>query len=88
MLLLAHVPESCLEEVGHGGTLLIKMAKVPLNDFLYLNRLALSSFTEVGSQFSDQDSRLRPVVEKAKKFSTLQYPRSISVTLAILTSKV
>ena len=39
-------------------------------------------------QFSNQDSRLGPVIEKAKKLSTLQYPRSISVTSAILISKV
>ena len=29
----------CTEEVGHGWTLLIKMAEVTLIDFLYLNRL-------------------------------------------------
>ena len=34
------------------------------------------------------NSRLGPVIEKAKKLSTLQYPRSISVTSAILISKV
>ena len=68
------------EEVGHGRTLLSKMAEVTLIDFLYLNRLALSTFTEVGPQFSNQDSRLGPVIEKAKKLSTLQYPRSIGVT--------
>ena len=64
------------------------MAEVTLIDFSYLNRLALSTFTEVGPQFSNQDSRLGPVIEKAKKLSTLQYPRSISVTSAILISKV
>ena len=64
------------------------MAEVTLIDFLYLNRLALSTFTEVGPQFSNQDSGLGPVIEKAKKLSTLQYPRSISVTSAILISKV
>ena len=57
------------EEVGHGRTLLIKMAEVTLIDFLYLNRLALSTFIEVGPQFSNQDSRLGPVIEKAKKHS-------------------
>ena len=46
------------------------------------------ALTEVGPQFSNQDSRLGLVVEKAKKLSTLQYPRSISVTTAILISKV
>ena len=64
------------------------MAEVTLIDFSYLNRLALSTFTEGGSQFSNQDSRLGQVIEKAKKLSTLQYPRSISVTSAILISKV
>ena len=39
------------EEVGHGWTLLIKMAEVTLIDFSYLNRLALSTFTEVGPSF-------------------------------------
>ena len=48
----------------------------------------LSTFTEVGPQFANQDSRLGPVREKAKKLSTLQYPKSISVTSAILISKV
>ena len=64
------------------------MVEVTLIDFSYLNRLALSTFTEVGPQFSNQDSRLGSVIEAAKKLSTLQYPRSISVTSAILTSKV
>ena len=40
------------------------MAEVTLIDFPYLNRLALSTCTEVGSQFSNQDSRLGPVMEK------------------------
>ena len=39
------------EEVGHGWTLLIKMAEVTLIDFSYLNRLALSTFTEGGPSF-------------------------------------
>ena len=64
------------------------MAEVTLIDFSYLNRLVRSTFTEVGPQFSNQDSRLGQVIEKAKKLSTLQYPRSISVTSAILISKV
>ena len=34
--------------------------------FSYLNRLALLTFTEMGPQFSNQDSRLGPVIEKAK----------------------
>ena len=51
-------------EVGHGWTLLNEMAEVSLIDFSYLNRLALSTFTEVGPQFSNQDSRLGPVIEK------------------------
>ena len=51
------------EEVG---TLLIKMAEVTLIDFSYLSRLALSSFTEVGPQFSNKDSRLGTVIEKLK----------------------
>ena len=55
---------------------------------MYLNRLALSTFTEVEAQFSNQDSRLRPVIEKAGKLSILQYPRSITVTSAILINKV
>ena len=46
------------------------------------------TFNEVGPQFSNQDSRLGPVIEKAKKLSTLQYPRSTSVSLAILISKL
>ena len=69
-------------------TLLIKMAEVTLIDFSYLDRLALSTCTGVGAQFSNQDSRLEPVKEKAKKPSTLQYPRSISVTSAVLSSTV
>ena len=68
------------EDVGHGWVLLIKMAKVTLIDFSHVNRL-LSTFTEVGPQFSNQDSRLGPVIEK---LSILQNPRSISVTSAIL----
>ena len=64
------------------------MAEVTLIDFSYLNRLALSTFTEVGPQFLNQDSRLGPVIVKAKKLSILQYPRSISMTSAILISKV
>ena len=67
-------------KVGHGWTLLIKMAEATLTThFSYLNRLALSTFTEVGPQFSNQDSRLGSVIEKAKKLSILQYPRSITV---------
>ena len=58
------------------------MAEVTLIDFSYLSRLALSTFTKVGPQFSNQDSRLGPVIENAKKLSTLQYPRSISMTSA------
>ena len=42
----------------------------------------------MGPQFSNQDSRLGPVNEKAKKLSTLHHPRSISVTSAILNCKV
>ena len=61
------------------------MAEVTLIDFSYLNRLALSTSTEVGPVFK---SRLGPVIEKAKKLSILQHPRSISVTSAILISKV
>ena len=64
------------------------MAEVTLIDFSYLNTLALSTFTGVGPQFSNQDSRLGPVVEKAKKLSNLYYPRSISVISAILISNV
>ena len=66
------------------------MAEVTLIDFSYLNRPALSTFTEVGPTFSNQDSRLgQLVIEKAKKLSTLQYPRSnISVTSAILSNHV
>ena len=63
------------------------MAEVIQIDFSYLNRLALSTFTEVGPQFSNQDSRLQPVIEKAEELSTLQYPRSISVTSVVLISK-
>ena len=47
------------------------------------HRLALLTFNEVGPQFSNQDSRLGPVNEMAKKLSTLHHPRSISVTSAI-----
>ena len=50
-----------------------KMAEVSLIDFSYLNRPALSTFTKLGFQFSNQDSGLGPVIEKAKKLSTLQY---------------
>ena len=64
------------------------MAEITLIDFSCLNRLALSNFTEVGPHFSNQDSRPGSGIEKAKKLSTLQYPRSISVTSAILISKV
>ena len=63
------------------------MAEVTLIDFSHLNRLALSTFTEVGPQFSIQDSRLRPVIEKAKKLSTLQNMRSISVASAFILVK-
>ena len=38
-----------------------------LSQILYLKRLALSTFTEKGPSFSTQDSRLGPVIEKAKK---------------------
>ena len=41
----------CQEEVGHGWTLLIKMAEITLIDFSYLNRLAVLSFTEMGPSF-------------------------------------
>ena len=34
-----HAHGGCSEEVGHGWTLLIKMAEVTLIDFSYLNRL-------------------------------------------------
>ena len=64
------------------------MAEVTLIDFSYLNRLALSTFTEEGAQFSNQDSRLGPVIEEAKRLSISQYPRSISVTSTSLISKV
>ena len=66
------------------------LAEVTLIDFSYLNRLVLSTFTEVGPQFSNQDTRLELVIEKVtcKKLSTLKYPRSISVTSALLISKV
>ena len=47
----------------HGWTLLIKMAEVTLIDLSYLN--TLSTFIEAGPQFSNQDSRLGPVIEKA-----------------------
>ena len=40
-----------------------------LIDFSYLNRLAFSTFTEVGPKSSNQDSRLGPVIEKATKLS-------------------
>ena len=43
------------------------MAEVTLIDFSYLNRIALSAFTEVGPHFSNQDSRLGPLTEKVKK---------------------
>ena len=46
----------------------LKMAEVTLIDFSYINRLALSTFTEVGPQFSNQDSRLGPVIEKLRRF--------------------
>ena len=61
------------------------MAEATLIDFSYLNRLALSTFTEVGPQFSNQDSRLGPVIEKSKSF--LPCNRSISVTSVVLISK-
>ena len=59
---------------------MVELYEVTLIDFSYLNRQALSTFTEVGPQFSNQDSRLGPVIEKATKLSILQYPRSVSVT--------
>ena len=58
------------------------MAEVTLIDFSSLNRLTLSTFTEGGPMFSNQDSRLDPVT---KNNSTLQYP--ISVTSVVLISK-
>ena len=57
-----HLDCVLLQRVGHG--LLIKMAEVTLIDFSYLNRLALLTLTEVGPQFSNQDSRLAPVIKK------------------------
>ena len=42
------------EEVGHGWTLLIKMAEVTLIAFSYLNRLALLTFTEGGPVFKSR----------------------------------
>ena len=38
------------------------MTEVTLIDFSYLNRLALSTFTEGGPQFLNQDSRLGQVI--------------------------
>ena len=63
------------------------MAEVILIDFSYLNRLALSTFTEAGPRSSNQNSGLDPVIEKAEEISTLQNPRSISVTSVVLSSK-
>ena len=40
-----------------------------LINFSYLDRLAFSTFTEVGPKSSNQDSRLGPVIEKATKLS-------------------
>ena len=39
------------EEVGHDWTLLIKIAEITPIDFSYLNSLALSTFTEIGSTY-------------------------------------
>ena len=72
------------EEVGHSWPL---QAGSSLIDFSYLNRLTLRTFTERGPQFLNQDSRLGPDIEKAKKPSTLQYPTSISDDPAFLISK-
>ena len=44
-------PSFSPQEVGHGWPLLIKMAEVTPIDFSYLNRLALSTFSEVGFGF-------------------------------------
>ena len=71
------------EDVAHSGC----VAEVTLIDFSYLNRLALSTFTEVGPNFQIKIPRLEPVIEKAKKLSTLQYPRSISVTSVVSINK-
>ena len=46
----------------------LKMAEVIItNWFSYLDGLPLSTFNEEGPQFSNQDSRLSRVMEKAKK---------------------
>ena len=57
------------EEVGHTWLNFTNYnGWVTLIDFSYLSRLALSTFTEVaGPQFSNQDSRPGPVIEKAKR---------------------
>ena len=62
------------------------MAEVTLIDFSYLNRLALLTFTEVGPSFQNQDSRLGPVIEKAKSFLSCNI-LIISVTSVVLISE-
>ena len=65
-----------------------EMAEVTLIDFSYLNRLALLTFTEVGLQFSNQDSRLEPVIEKTTKLSTCNIQDQLLMTSVVLISKV
>ena len=66
----------------HGWTLLIKMAEVTLIAYSYLNRLSLSTSTEVGPSFQIKIQGWGQS-EKAQKLSILQYARSICVTSAI-----
>ena len=59
------------KEVGHGSTLLIKMAaKSDFSCFSYLNRPSTSvDLYWGGPPLSNQDSRLWPVVEKVFYFA-------------------
>ena len=74
------------EEVGHGWTLLIKMAEVTLIDFSYLNRLAVWVYWG-GPLFSNQDSRLGPIIEKAKSFLPCNIQDQLLMTKVVLISK-
>ena len=64
------------------------MAEVTLIDFSYLNRLALPTFTEVGPQFSNQDSsKVQPCPTSSGSNVQMNKFISTAVRLNVPTSK-
>ena len=72
------------KEVGNGLTLLIKMAEVTLIDFSYLNRLALSTFTEGDPSFK---SRFKAGASHRKSFLPYNIQDQLVMTLVDIISK-